>query len=65
MGNGFSKEESERGRIRIGNEGFTLILTRQIFECPATVYPHMIPLVNVVTLFCTRNHTDFKQQLIV
>lgn len=61
MGNGFSKGESDR--IRRRNESSSLILTRLIFECPTTVYP-CIPLVNVLTLLCTRNHTDFKWQLI-
>lgn len=65
MGNCFSKGESERGRIRRGNKGSTLILARLIFECPAAMYLHTIPLVKVVTLFFMRNHTDFKWQLIV
>lgn len=60
MGNDFSKGESERGRIRRGNEGSTLILTRLIFKCPATMYPQMTLLVNVLTLPCARNHTDLK-----
>lgn len=65
MGNGFSKAETKRDRIRKGNEGSTLILTRLISECPAVMYPHMIPWVNALALFLTRSHTDFKRDLIV
>lgn len=53
MGNGFSKEETKRGRIRKGNEGSILILTRLIFECPAVMYPRTIPWVNALALFRT------------
>jgi len=53
MGNGFSKEETKRGRIRKGNEGSTLILTRLIFECPAVMCTHMIPWVKALALFHT------------
>lgn len=65
MGNGFSKEETKRGRIRKGNEGSILILTRLIFECPAVMYPRTIPWVNALALFRTRSHTNFKWEQIL
>lgn len=53
MGNGFSKGETKKDRIRKGNEGSILLLTRLIFECPTAMYPHMIPWVNALALFHT------------
>lgn len=53
MGNGFSKEETKKDRIRKGNEGSILLLTRLIFECPTVMYPDMIPWVNALALFHT------------